>query len=247
MASDSIPKNEPREYVHHACGYTTIMPDDVIRTYLADPHAFGNTTFCAKCQREVPDSECTWVETGEQLRSYMTRLQQRHVPVADVERQSAFHLNLRGFRRYLAVMIFVGCIILPVESLWKDGKLETQENTTTNRFGPRSARLAAAETPNSGVKVTWYLWPIAVMGSMLALALYCPGWGFKRYALLCGPIVGIGALMFLSYWLTGRDKIYRFEPVLVAFAGAAPGIAIWTMLVLRKAEKKGLRFVNLDR
>lgn len=248
MPSVVIPKNEPREYVHHTCGYTTIMPDEVIQAYLADPYTFDNTTFCANCKRQVPDTECTWVESGEQLRSYMERLQRQHVPVASAEGGRSFNLNVRGLSRYLALIIFFACIILPVESLWKDGKLDPERNATQmGRIGPRLGRMATGDAAPSGVQVSWYLWPIAVMGSIVALMLYCPGWGFKRYALLCGPIAGIGALMFLSYWLTGRHTIYRFEPIVVAMAGATPGIALWTMLVLRKAANKGLRFVNLER
>jgi hypothetical protein len=250
-----LPPNTPREYVHRPCGYTTIMPENVIRAYLQNPHKFRDTTYCAHCQREVPDSECFLVETGESLRAYMERLQ--HIPQAALETSHAtptrtLDMNVRGFHRYLALTLFFLCTILPVDCLWKEGKLDPQNNAaqTPPRFGPRfGPRLGqqAAEEERSGVEVTWYLWPLAVGGSILAMMLYCPNWGFKRFALLGGPIAGIGALMFLSYWLTGRDRIYRFEPVLIALLGAAPGVGLWVLFILRKATQRGMHVARMER
>lgn len=230
----AIPANEPREYVHKNCGYTTIMPDEVIEEYLDDPNTFGTRTFCAYCKKQVPDSECTWVETGESLRSYIQRLQREYVPTAG----SKLHLKPNGMRRFLAIAIFVLCVIIPVQSAWQDGQLEG-ESTSISRFGPRLGRAGYVNSTPS-VHISWYLWPLAITGSIFSLALYFPSWGFKRYALVCGPVAGIGALMFLSYWLTGRQTIYRFEPVLVAMAGAVPGVAVWALLILRKIERRRL-------
>ena len=49
------------------------MPAHIRATYLVDPCYYSSGTICANCG-EVPDSQCTWVETGENLAAYMKRL-----------------------------------------------------------------------------------------------------------------------------------------------------------------------------
>ena len=65
----------PREYVHQTCGTATTMPPDVVRQYLADPwHYLSDRTFCVGCNANVPDRECAWDDTGENLQEYFNRL-----------------------------------------------------------------------------------------------------------------------------------------------------------------------------
>lgn len=67
--------NVPRVYVHEHCGTATGMPEEIIRSYLADPYLYlADETFCRGCRDHVPMQECTWTETGEDLQSYMDRL-----------------------------------------------------------------------------------------------------------------------------------------------------------------------------
>jgi hypothetical protein len=227
--SQPIPHDEPRSYLHHACGQVTIMPDKVIQQYLDNPRSFSRSTFCAYCKKQVPEQDCTWQETGENLRDYFNQLQQEY---DDHSRAtgSAINFKLNGFRKFLAIALFFLTVVLPVSSLWQEGGLEP---AASPRF-PSFTRGARQTEP--AIRTPWYLWPLAITGGILSLALYCPNWGYKRYALLCGPIAAIGTQMFLVYWLTGRTTVYRFEPVLVAMAGALPGIAIWVMLILRKVD-----------
>lgn len=211
--SQPIPPDEPRSYLHHACGQVTVMPEMVIHQYLDNPHSFSRSTYCAYCKKQVPEQDCTWQETGENLHDYFNQLQQEY-DQTHAGTRSSINLKPGGIRKFLAIVLFMVMVILPVQSIWKDGGLEV----------------------GASVKTPWYLWPLAITGGILSLALYCPNWGCKRYALLCGPIAAIGAQMFLTYWLTGRVKVYRTEVVLVSMAGAFPGIALWVLLILRKAQ-----------
>ncbi len=224
--SQPVPPDEPRSYLHHECGQVTVMPEKVIQQYLDNPHSFSRSTFCAYCKKQVPEQDCTWQETGENLHTYFETLL-REYDQAKAGSRSAINLKPGGFRKFLAIVLFMATVIFPVQSIWKDGGLDPEP---VSRF-PASTRFA-----QSTVKTPWYLWPLAITGGILSLALYCPNWGCKRYALLCGPIAAIGAQMFLTYWLTGRTNVFRTEVVLISMAGAFPGIAIWAMLILRKAQ-----------
>ena len=64
----------PCEYVHHRCGGVTVMPDEIIRTYLFDPYSFSRQTICATCNGAVDQSECSWVDTGQNLDEYFKQL-----------------------------------------------------------------------------------------------------------------------------------------------------------------------------
>ena len=67
----------PRVYLHDRCRIETGMPDDIIRSYLANPYLyFSDQTFCAGCNKHVPFRECKWTETDENLQVYMNRLRE---------------------------------------------------------------------------------------------------------------------------------------------------------------------------
>lgn len=67
--------HEPSVYVHGKCGEATQMPEEIIRSYLKDPWLYmADTTYCCGCQQHVPFRACCWVDTGEDLQSYMDRL-----------------------------------------------------------------------------------------------------------------------------------------------------------------------------
>lgn len=225
------------------------MPNEVIEQYLHDPSSFGANTFCAYCRKQVPDRECTWLETGEHLDQYMRRLQQNHIPTgsAEVSDQPPLDLNVRGFLRYLAIILFVAGVVLPLDSSWREGRLSGTPETRSNvpRFGNVRSRFVDDAREQQGVP--WYLKTIAVVSSIVALMLYLPRWGFKRYALLAGPIMGLGAFWVLGYWLSGRTTIVRYEPVLAGMLGALPGIVLWIVLVRIKARRLGLLITPVTR
>jgi hypothetical protein len=65
----------PRVYMHTKCKSLTEMPDDIVRSYLRNPYLhLADRTFCCGCSRHVPWRQCIWVETGEDLQTYMDRL-----------------------------------------------------------------------------------------------------------------------------------------------------------------------------
>ncbi len=73
-------EDEPRVYVHKKCGVKTVMPEDIVRTYLRNPHLqsyLWNLTFCSGCGKRVAFASCTWTETGENMQSYFDALRVR--------------------------------------------------------------------------------------------------------------------------------------------------------------------------
>lgn len=65
----------PRVYVHAICRVATVMPEEIVRTYLQDPHFYSaDATYCCGCERHVPFGECVWKETGENVQAYMNKL-----------------------------------------------------------------------------------------------------------------------------------------------------------------------------
>ncbi len=69
----------PVVYIHEQCGTGTMMPEEIVRSYLKDPFLYGaNTTFCAGCLKQVPNRECHWDETRENLQDYFDRLRMAH-------------------------------------------------------------------------------------------------------------------------------------------------------------------------
>ncbi|MEM6930364.1 MAG: hypothetical protein AAF602_25730 [Myxococcota bacterium] len=64
----------PRTFRHEPCGTVTELPATVLATILRDPHLVADTTRCAHCKKLVPFSECVWVETGQDLQSFLDEL-----------------------------------------------------------------------------------------------------------------------------------------------------------------------------
>lgn len=75
-ARSTEPLNDvPQVYVHVKCGRATGMPPEIIQSYLQNPYLYlADTTFCTGCERQVPNRECQWTETGENLQAYTDRL-----------------------------------------------------------------------------------------------------------------------------------------------------------------------------
>ena len=69
----------PQVYCHSVCGEETGMPEEIIRSYLANPFLYNDTTFCTGCNDYVPESECFWTETGQNLAEHKQQLQQAYL------------------------------------------------------------------------------------------------------------------------------------------------------------------------
>ena len=69
----------PQVYYHSVCGEETGMPEEIIRSYLANPFLYNDRTFCTGCNDYVHESEVFWTETGQSLAEYKDQLQQAYL------------------------------------------------------------------------------------------------------------------------------------------------------------------------
>src|SRR5437016_3985262 len=64
----------PRVYYHVKCATATEMPEEVVRSYLADPGLYNDWVWCCGCDDNARQGELVWAETGENLADYFRRL-----------------------------------------------------------------------------------------------------------------------------------------------------------------------------
>ena len=65
----------PTNYLHKKCQTVTVMPDEIVATYLENPWFYlADKTFCCGCGKHVKNAECTWVDTGEDLQAYFDKM-----------------------------------------------------------------------------------------------------------------------------------------------------------------------------
>jgi hypothetical protein len=70
----------PRVYQHAKCGVATEMPEDVIRSYLADPWLYNDWVWCCGCEDNIRQQDLTWKDTGERLSDYFAGLKANRQP-----------------------------------------------------------------------------------------------------------------------------------------------------------------------
>lgn len=68
----------PAAYRHDKCDTVTGMPEEIIRSYLADPFLYSENSFCCGCGDYVPMRELFWVETDQSMEDYFLELQNQH-------------------------------------------------------------------------------------------------------------------------------------------------------------------------
>jgi Protein of unknown function (DUF3239) len=68
----------PQIYIHEYCQSSTKMPEEIIRSYLANPFLYNQYTFCTGCNDYVHQSLLFWHETGQSLADYFDDLQQEY-------------------------------------------------------------------------------------------------------------------------------------------------------------------------
>jgi len=71
----------PKSYYHPSCRGATGMPEDIIRSYLANPFLYSGRTFCCGCGTYVSHADVYWVETGQALSEYFDNLRQEYLKV----------------------------------------------------------------------------------------------------------------------------------------------------------------------
>ncbi|MBI3860991.1 MAG: hypothetical protein HY290_03765 [Planctomycetia bacterium] len=146
----------------------------------------------------------------------------------------------RGVRKFVAIGVICVTTLVPSVVAWKDGAgaVPQQSPAFGSRFGI-PGRGGNAPSPRPGIpwsRIGRML--LSAFGGALGLAIYYPRWGFKRYALLCGPILGIGSIVVAEWYLTGRTRVYRFETVFTSLIGGLPGVVLYVLLARRKWRKK---------
>jgi hypothetical protein len=62
-----------RAYLHHRCGGQTLVSGGDY-THICDPFWPCTGTYCCGCSRIVPLSEVEWIDTGEPISEYRSRL-----------------------------------------------------------------------------------------------------------------------------------------------------------------------------
>ena len=66
-------------YRHAKCGVATEMPEDVVRSYLADPWLYNDWVWCCGCEDNIRQQDLVWADTGESLSDYFGKLKRRKV------------------------------------------------------------------------------------------------------------------------------------------------------------------------
>lgn len=69
----------PQAYHHSVCDTTTGMPEEIIRTYLVNPMAYNDSSFCCGCGDYIDMSQLVWRETGENVLDYMGKLRLQYL------------------------------------------------------------------------------------------------------------------------------------------------------------------------
>jgi hypothetical protein len=69
----------PQVYIHPKCGVGTKMPEEIVRSYLANPFLYNDLSFCCGCNDYVNQRELVWHDTGEPLNVYFQKLKDDYV------------------------------------------------------------------------------------------------------------------------------------------------------------------------
>jgi hypothetical protein len=165
--------------------------------------------------------------------------------------------GLRGFRKMLAAMLILAVTVIPVLSAWQRGPAEEdaggafprgefgpRAGLPAGRFGPRRGMFAEREA-GGGWNVLRVIWSAIVRGfviiaTTLLLMLYYPASGFKRYALLAGPLIALLVPATIAMYLRGRQEVYNVELALVSCVAMLPGVGLYVLLTWRKAQRLGM-------
>jgi hypothetical protein len=70
----------PRVYRHAKCGIASEMPEEIARSYLADPWLYNDWVWCCGCEDNIRQQDLTWTETGERLSDYFAGLKATKTP-----------------------------------------------------------------------------------------------------------------------------------------------------------------------
>jgi hypothetical protein len=85
----------PQAYRHLDCGAVTRMPEEIVRSYLANPFLYNDMSFCTGCGDYVPKQSCRWIESGQSLKEYFDALRAAATP----ELRATAHAHYDGTAR----------------------------------------------------------------------------------------------------------------------------------------------------
>ena len=106
-------KGVPMWYRHEKCGAVTGMPEEIIRSYLADPFLYSDYSFCTGCGKYPHVSEFQWVDTGENLHAYNRRLRVEYIERNKLNPDDFVWKNgapERRKRKMSGLMVAAGCL-----------------------------------------------------------------------------------------------------------------------------------------
>jgi hypothetical protein len=107
----------PHWYRHQKCGAVTGMPEEIIRSYLADPFLYNDYTFCTGCGKYPHQSEFFWVDTGENLHDYNRRLRKEYIQRNKLDPNDFVWKNgvpERRKRKLSGLILAAGCLVAVV-------------------------------------------------------------------------------------------------------------------------------------
>ena len=121
-----------------------------------------------------------------------------------------------GLRKTLALLIIFGATVLPTMIAWEQSPIEEPGSASmpTGRFVPRGGFLPDRPQPSSGIG-RWIAGVFTTLAVTFGVVLYYPKSGFKRYAILCGPVMALCIPACLGAYLSGRVEVFRIEIMLV--------------------------------
>ncbi|MCA9058723.1 MAG: hypothetical protein KDA85_09495 [Planctomycetaceae bacterium] len=157
-----------------------------------------------------------------------------------------------GFRKLMAIMLITSVTVLPEVFSWvgpPEGE-STINGIPTGRYAPRGGFLPGDSRPRYAAPQTSFLKTVwtavkrcfVVVVTTLGVVLYYPRRGFKRYALLCGPVIALLVPLVMSLYLRGRTEVFRAEILVVALIALSPGIGLYVLLTWRKAKRLGMEW-----
>ena len=152
-----------------------------------------------------------------------------------------------GFRKVFALMLIVSVTVLPGVFTWVGTPVKQDRATTTpsGQFRPSGGFLPERQEPLTGIlELIWTVLKrcLAIFFTTLGVMMYYPSRGFKRYALLCGPLIAIVVPICLAVYLQGRTEVFRAEILLVSLLALSPGIGLYVYLTWRKAQRLGMEW-----
>lgn len=135
----------PQSYLHPLCGVVTQMPEEIIRTYLANPMTYTDGSFCCGCEDYIDSSQLVWDETDEVVMDYMGRLRLNYcrevLGMCLSDRPTGITITARAAQQMEALIRKIGAEVVltiifptPEQTGFRIGFRHPNEDGSTRRF-----------------------------------------------------------------------------------------------------------------